>query len=323
MSVVIFGMAALVIDLGSGWRTRRALIPATDSVALAAVQNYVETGNQLADCSTVAGVNYLTANAATAALVGNCLWGGNSTQGYVLVTAEDTAPTWFAGVIGGGDFPVQSTSAAAYGPPSTVSGLRPIGLCFDSHPQLQQAVNAEQATTVTIQYGSNQPNGCGPVSGNWGIVTFTGGTPSNQVIQDQIMNGYDGPVSWDPHVPGSCNLGQEDHCVSLDPGAVSNSYQQELDHLVDNQIWFALPVFNFSEQAQTAGFPYYVHLAAIVRVRLVSYDLTGQQQNRSFTFEVEPGLVQGECCGSGGGAAGNKVVAMCATDPNDLSACTP
>ena len=35
-SMIIFmGAAALTVDLGNGWRTRRALIPATDAGALA------------------------------------------------------------------------------------------------------------------------------------------------------------------------------------------------------------------------------------------------------------------------------------------------
>ncbi len=42
MLVVITGMAALTIDLGNGWRIRRALIPATDSAALAAAQDYAQ-----------------------------------------------------------------------------------------------------------------------------------------------------------------------------------------------------------------------------------------------------------------------------------------
>ena len=65
----------------------------------------------------------------------------NTVQGRVSVTATHNVETWFASLIGGGDYTVSSTTTAVYGPPAAVTGLRPIGLCIDSHPGLLAAIN--------------------------------------------------------------------------------------------------------------------------------------------------------------------------------------
>jgi len=123
--VALLGMAALVVDLGNGWRTRRALIAATDASALAAAQDFT---NGTDGCASTAG-SYLTSNEPAAGLVSCVPFDYNPDQGRVTVTADHNVQTWFTGVIGRGDYNAESVTTAVWGPPASVTGLRPIGLC--------------------------------------------------------------------------------------------------------------------------------------------------------------------------------------------------
>lgn len=331
MLVAVVSCAALAIDLGSGWRTRRSLIPATDATALAAVQNYIETGVQLANCTTVDGVDYLKSNVTNATLVGDCLWGGNSTQGYVLVTAQDDAPTWFAGLIRPGPLTVQTSSAAVYGPPSGVSGLRPIGLCVDedSTGSLRQVIqgNVPVGTIIRIYYDKDQPSPCSPdgsSNGNWGLIDFANSRNSTDQLEDWVESGYDGVVYFENDGHTCTSYNPAEHCYETYPGDRFGAPLLQEFQVLAGLDHFYLPVIDYyaDSGAQAA-----VHIAAIVKVRLTDYQLQGSNAGPNagayIEFELLDGLVSGTCCGSGGNTSNTKVVAMCATDPNDLTACTP
>ena len=125
--VALIGMASLVTDLGNGWRTRRALIAATDASALAAAQDFVNGQN---GCASTAN-GFLTWNEAAASLSSCTPFFYNADHGRVTVSASQNVDTWFAGVIGRGDYDAESVTTAVWGPPASVTGLRPIGLCID------------------------------------------------------------------------------------------------------------------------------------------------------------------------------------------------
>ena len=315
--VVLLGMASLVVDLGNGWRTRRSLVPATDAAALAAAQDYVN-GN---DGCALSAATYLTNNEAAANLVACTPFLYNADQGRVSVTGTHNVDTWFAPVIGLGDYPVDSVSTAVWGPPATVTGLRPIGLCIEGSSQLQAVVDNPPATEtlIRIDYSKDQPNACGGAStpGNWGTIDFDGGANSNADTKDWVLNGYPGDVSFANHAVTSC--AGEPHCYEGDTGALAG-INKELAQLQASGIYFTLPVFNFVENpGANADF----HLMGVVRVRLIDYRVNGPQASRYFELLVKPGLITGTCCGGGGGASGNKVVALCGVDPNEFSACAP
>ncbi len=314
--VALVGMASLVVDLGNGWRTRRALIPATDAAALAAAQDYV---NDVDGCAVSAGT-YLVDNAPTATLVSCVPFAYNADHGRVTVTATDNVDTWLAGVIGRGDYPTQSVTTAVWGPPLTVTGLRPIGLCFDGSADLQDLVNNPPATEtlLRINYNKDQPNACGgSIPGNWGVVDFDGGANSNADTKDWVLNGYPGQVSFANHPVTDCD--GEPHCYDGDTGALAG-IGNELDDLKDSGIYFTLPVFNFAENpGANAEF----HLMGVIKVRLVDFRVNGPEAARYFEFLVKPGLITGTCCGGGSGSSGNKVIALCGVDPNAYAACAP
>ncbi|MDH3680473.1 MAG: pilus assembly protein TadG-related protein [Acidimicrobiia bacterium] len=315
--VVLLGMASLVIDLGNGWRTRRALIAATDAAALAAAQDFVNDTN---GCTSTAG-SYLTSNESTSVLVSCVPFAYSADHGRVTVTADQNVDTWFAAVIGEGDYDAQSVTTAVWGPPAGVTGLRPIGLCVEGSAALRDVIDNPPATEtlIRIDYDKDQPDACGGASvpGNWGTIDFDGGSNSNNDTKDWVANGYPGEVQFGNHPVTSC--AGESHCYEGDTGALAG-INAELNGLQNSGIYFTLPVFNFVENpGANAEF----HLMGVVRVRLIDYQVNGNPNNRFFELLVKPGLITGTCCGGPGGAGGNKVIALCGVDPNAFGACAP
>ena len=319
--VVIMGAASLVIDLGNGWRTRRALIPATDSAALAAAQEYAYGRDGCAGMDD----SYLSQNESTASVTACTPNVSGSRVGWVSVSGTQNVDTWFAPILGFGDYPADSTSIAAIGPPSTVTGLRPIGLCFEGNVDLQNLILNPPAgpTLLTIPYDKDQPSDCGSgaSNGNWGIVDFDGTPTSNPETADWMRNGYDGEVSFANHTVSTC-VG-EPHCYPGGPGAdfTSGPVRSAMDWLILNDVWFTIPVFNFHDDPSGANERF--HMMGVLRVQLEAYSVTGNPPPNTdfFQFLVEPGLITGTCCGGGGESSGNRVIALCGVDPNATAAC--
>ena len=327
---VIMGLSALVVDVGHGWRTRRALIPATDAAALAAAQEYATGGlGPAADCDAIAAT-YLANNETAASLDGCDPFSYSAYRGRVTVSASHNVETWFAPVLGLGDYEVSSTSTATWGPPLAATGLRPIGLCLVDFPELQALLEAppgSPSVVLEVLYNKDQPDPCGlgavdsDLAGNWGTIDFTGtGRPSipGPELKDWVENGYEGEVFFGRHNPQITSCAGDNHCYQTDPGGLSGA-QNELRALRDSGRFFTLPVFDFADLQGRSR----VHLAGIIRARLIDFKVVGNQQSRFFVFEVLPGLVTGTCCGGGGGAGGNQVIALCGVDPNEFGACDP
>lgn len=312
--VVIIGMASLVIDLGNGWRVRRALIPATDAAALAAAQDYAQ-GNNGCDLSAS---NYLTLNEPLAVLDSCTPSGGSS--GYVTVTASHNVDTWFAGVLGFGNYDVTSSSTAAWGPLSGAVGLRPIGLCIEGSDELADIVYNPPSgpTLVHIEWTKEQPSDCGDTAGNWGTIDLDGGIGGgNADMVEWLRNGYDGEVIFEDHTVTTCS--GEVHCLPSDPGADLVSGIPELNALRSSGKEFTLPLFNFVEDNGQAWY----HVIGIVKARLVNFKINGAAANRYIDLMVNPGFVPGTTGGSGSGTGGNMAVSLCAVDASNVSGCTP
>lgn len=312
--VALMGAAALAIDIGNAWLTRRDLTIATDAAALAGAQEEAQGGNGCGAATTT----FASTNSPTATF--SC----TVSSGYVTVTGADTAEVWFASVLGFGDTSISATTSALWAPPGAVTGLRPIGLCFDGNAALQALINNPpppgSSTIIRVDYDKDQPDACGGamVPGNWGIIDFNAGANSNAETREWIENGYPGPVVFADHTVTSCS--GEAHCYEGDTGA-SAGINGALSDLQASGIFFTVPVFNFVEgNGANAQF----HLMGALRVRLTSYAVNGNPNNRHFEFEVQPGLITGTVSGgSSGGANNNSVIAICAVDPGAVAACTP
>ena len=314
--IVLTGAAALTIDLGNGWRTRQSLIPATDSGALAAAQDIVDGLSGASACTTAQ--NYVGQNSPGAVNV-TCVTPfptyHSSDQGQVTVTADHNVQTWFAASVGSGDYTVTSASTAVFGPPATVTRLRPMALCVEANSDIENAVNSPPApgssivTTVFYDDGDCADS----EDGNMGRIDFDGSGD----YEEWVLDGYPEPVSFGNDWAGSCS--SESHCYPGEARALSGSLNSELNSLENSGIYFAMPVFDYADGDYNAEF----HLMGILRVRLIDHKVYGSESSRFLKMEIKPGLIAGTCCGPAYGASGNKVTTICAVDLGDYDACDP
>jgi Flp pilus assembly protein TadG len=293
--VLLMGLAALALDSGNGWQTRRSLVTATDSAALAAAETYAQNGD---GCSGVPAT-FVHANVSAASVTGCALTPLGPGAGAVTVQAETPLHYTFAGIIGVDDRDVHSSTTAAYGQPLGVTGLRPLGLCSAS-AGYQQWVASGMTTplTVTVNYGKSAPGDCGAtVPGNWGVQDFDGGANSNNDTKEWIVDGYPGLVTAPGSIPG-------------DPGAFSNSLSSALDTLVTSGAPFQVPVF---DSAAGNGNNARFHIIGFVSVVLVDFKATGSAESRWLRIQFVSHVAQGTCCAHGTDT-GTRVVFICAVD---------
>jgi hypothetical protein len=292
--------------------SRRNLVTTTDAAALAAAAEYSRGGN---GCASVAS-NYVGLNAPGATMTA-CDVSLNGATGYVSVDALENIPTNFARVLGISDFDTASSSTAQWGPPSSLTGLRPFGLCSEA-PGMQQFL-ADPLTTQThrIEYTKDSPDQCGGnnVPGNWGTIDFDGGANSNNDTKDWVENGYDDAV-YAGTLGGTCSA-EPYACYEGDTGATTGA-NKETEDLMDSGIYFGLPIFDYAE-GNGAGSTF--HLIGFARVRIVDFKFNGSQNQRFIELQFEPGILTGSCCNPGGPPTNVKVIAICAVDRNNLGAC--
>ncbi len=334
--VVIMGMAAVVVDIGNGQRIRRAMVSSTDAAALAAAQDFVAGGD---GCATTAGT-YVADNEAAAVLDTCDTFFYGADHGRVTVTATHNVETWFAGVLGAGDYTVSSTSVAVWAPPAALRDLRPLAICIDATAEFRDLIDnpPSSPTRVTIPWDKEDEAACGgAAAANWGVLEFEGGSPysAQAKVGGWFDRGYPGVVEFGLHAGGTCpELGG--HCVDGGEGfGELGRWNTELDNLRDDGTYIAIPLYDFVDE--TFPFPDEFHIVGVVRARIVDYffggsggddDDEGEEDDDGhfIELEVEPGLVGGTCCGDGTGSAGNLIVAICGVQvgaPEDVAACDP
>lgn len=303
------GLAALVVDVGNSWQERRHTVTATDAAVLAAVQDYVrgEPG------CTASAPGSISANNPDAAMT-DCTHvppsGGS--PGRVTVEAEATVDFIFANILGLASSTVSSSTSANYDVAGTVDGgLRPFGLCVDYLSELSPAMTPGNGVTYRIYYGRTAQvtncNGGDPISGNWGILDFDGGSNSQNDIKDWTMHGYDGSVSIGDWIEGT-------------PGSFSNSLNSELNHLINNVDHFTLPIFSEYNDLPGGNAEFLIDNFAVVKLH--GFKTTGSQDGRYIDLEFLDEVVQGTGGGPGPGL-GAYVIGICAVDGvNPATACS-
>ncbi len=315
--VTLMGAAALSVDIGVGWATRRNLVTSTDAAALAAAQTFASGGNGCASSAP----SYLGTNAPSSTMT-LCTTGSSSTAaGTVTVSAEEDVAVYFGRAIGMAPYTASSSTTVRWGRPLSATGLRPIGLCVNALDSFFASPNSIQ--TLEISYdeqgsGSGQIDFCGngKPEGNWGIVDFGNDQNSAAQIKDELRNGYQLPV-YTGTIGGDCST-EPDACYEGSTGqGLTNAYKTQLDYLKSNNIYFSVPIFDFFTEGSGANLEF--HLVAFARVRIVTYELTGS--SRSITLEFSPGLITGTCCNPGGPASNAYVIQICAVKESDLSGC--
>jgi len=309
--VWIVGMAAIVVDIGDGWLSRQTLIAASDAAALAAAQDLVaEPLDEVGACATAR--SYVSENAPEATQVGCVVAPIGTEGGQVSVTISEDFESRFI-ELDGDDPVVGSTSTVAWGPPDTITGLRPFALCYDGAADLQTLIDNPPPgpTEVEVPFTRDDPADCGGELGvgNFVTVDFEGGA-SITAIRTWMLRGYSGQVGFDPLT----TIGCASPAVCFERPYASNVIRYEIQLLRARGTAFLFPVFDYADVDE-------VHLVGIVRARLVGYQLDGEPETWSIDIEVEPGLVAGTCCGPPDRRAGTKVIAICGVDPGVYGNC--
>lgn len=212
--VALFGAAALAIDLGSGWTTKRDLVIDLDSAALAGAQRL---GDELRAApgacpssgdatGTLQGQveqtvdELLAANGGSAEDVDVVI---NCQRRTVLVSGTQPADMTLASLSGvddlrAGGYAVAQVSAGTDGM------VLPFAVCRLAGPVSSWlSSGAPEGATVVIDF-SNHAEACGPSQGNWGWFG-SGDTPG---LQGFIENGYPGTITTAPTCEGP---GASDH----------------------------------------------------------------------------------------------------------------
>lgn len=298
--MALFGSASIAVDAGNLWASRRNVIAASDAAALGAAADYAVGQHGCASASDL-----VTANDPDASLVHcnpNSIGG---IGGYVRVKAETPVDFAFASVLGFSDRTVGAETAAGWGIPSAVRGLRPFGLCEDEPQFAAWATNPRGISGVSrIHYG-NEPAGCGGAPGNWGLIDLDYSSPvSDSDLQAWTRTGYAGSVRRG-------NIGGN-------PGAFHNSYDDDLGAVIGER--FPIPVF---DRIVGAGSTSKFHIVGFVNVELVGWRTTGAEADRFLEVRFVEMVAAGECCDPGGRNFGLRVIHICDVDPDfDAENCT-
>jgi secretion/DNA translocation related TadE-like protein len=193
--VVLLGMAALVLDVGSWYRADRSTQSTADAAALAGAQALPENPGQ----ATTLAQQYATRNgglgsgnvAVTAKIVSN---------DTITVTVKRPAPGFFSKIFGLKSITVGSTAVARaegvsqvkYVAPITVHWKHPLLNCTgpSAHPTCNP--NFTQQTTLDLE--DLHQTGGGNGSGAFGLLNLNYGDPSGNIgagtLADWLLHGY-------------------------------------------------------------------------------------------------------------------------------------
>jgi putative Flp pilus-assembly TadE/G-like protein len=164
--VVLLGMAAAVIDIGSWYRAHRALQATVDSAALAGAQELPEDPGQ----ASALAASYAAKNG------GGSMQIAFSSQIFsndtITVTGTKPAPGFFSKVFGVNSITVKTHASARAGYPTQVKYVAPI-VVDEKHPMLQ--CNPNPCTDPTeLVYQHFKKNGSPDGAGNFGFINLTG-----------------------------------------------------------------------------------------------------------------------------------------------------
>jgi putative Flp pilus-assembly TadE/G-like protein len=182
--VVLLGMAAAVLDVGSWYRAHRSLQATVDAAALAGAQALPEDpGKASALASQYASKNgggAITVSFSTKVF----------TNDTIKVTGSRPAPGFFSKVFGVNSVTVKTHAAARAGYPTQVKWVVPI-VVDEKHPKLQCNPNPCSGSTELI-YQHLKANGSPNGAGNFGFINLTGeGGVGSSTLEDWIENGFD------------------------------------------------------------------------------------------------------------------------------------
>ena len=193
--VVLLGMAALVLDMGSWFRADRATQSTADAAALAGAQALPENPGQ---ANTLAQ-QYATSNGGLG--TGNVQISSKLVSNDTIkVTVTRTAPGFFSKVFGVKQVTVGSSATARSEGVSSVQGVAPITVHW-KHPMLHctgpsthPTCNPDFVTQTTLNLEDLHQPGGGNGSGAFGLLNLNYGDPTGNIgagtLADWLLHGF-------------------------------------------------------------------------------------------------------------------------------------
>jgi hypothetical protein len=193
--VVLLGMAALVLDLGSWYRADRATQSTADAAALAGAQALPEDAGK----ATTLAQQYATKN-------GGFGSGGVSISAKIVsndtitVSVKRPAPGFFSKLFGVKSIAVRAppaprsegVSSVKYVAPITVHYKHPLLNC--TGPSTHPTCNPTFGTSTTLDLEDLHQKGGGNGSGAFGLINLNYGDPTGDVgagtLADWLLHGY-------------------------------------------------------------------------------------------------------------------------------------
>lgn len=182
--VVLLGMAAAVLDVGSWYRAHRSLQATVDAAALAGAQALPEDPGKASALAS----EYASKNG-----------GGSMNVSFsskvfpndtIKVQGSRPAPGFFSKIFGLDSVTVRTTASARAGYPTQAKWVVPI-VVDEKHPKLQCNPNPCAGPTE-LNYQHLKNNGSPDGAGNFGFINLTGeGGVGASDLERWIENGFD------------------------------------------------------------------------------------------------------------------------------------
>ncbi|MDP2857593.1 MAG: pilus assembly protein TadG-related protein, partial [Bacillota bacterium] len=191
MLVVLLGMAALVIDAGMLFESRRSLVTTADSAALAGATEFAQvllndgSVEDAADAAETRARQYAVMNGTPAEDVTVVVDEENFTVTVEVVRSNNLA---FASVLGVPNSPTSARAVAATGPLHSMGeGAMPIYVSPAAHDYAGETLNLREGTPPPLTPGN--------------FTALALGDPGANVYLFNLINGYPGPISRGDPVP--------------------------------------------------------------------------------------------------------------------------
>jgi hypothetical protein len=269
-------MAALVLDVGEWFRTKRRLQGTADAAALAGAQQLPESPS----AARALAMSYANDNGGDVA-AGDIQVG--PTNDTISVKARRTDPGFFSGVLGIGGPNIDARAKAKVGPPAAARYVAPM-VVFCDHSLIHNCDGDSEPDFGVLTTMDYDPMGA---PGAFGMLNLHNdqGTPGSSDEADWILHGFN------KYLP----LGD----YRSDPGAKFSS--QEIQGALDDRIGTVLlfPVYKkLDGQGQNAVY----EIIGWIGFHLTGYEVHGN--NATLHGYFTEFIAQGILAGSGGGAPG-------------------
>jgi hypothetical protein len=277
--VVIMGMAALVVDVGNWYHTKRRLQATADAAALAGAQ-LLPTDSAGAQAMALSYANKNGGDVAGADIAVTSTLQANDTIG---VRARKTDAGVFGSVLGIASADISARAKARVGPPLKARYVAPM-VVFCDHPLIHNC-NGDS----TPDFGSDTTMDYDPMGapGAFGMLNLDGGsgTPGSSDEADWILHGF------------NKYLGLGDY--RSDPGAKfsSSNIQDALEARKGSVLLF--PVYRqLDGQGQNAAY----EIIGWIGFHLTSYEVHGNNSTLHgyFTEFIAQGILSDTGGGDGG-----------------------